>query len=77
MPVEMPLGGACMREAGEIRHVPDSVKSSPLSHGHPALMGEGKRWKGKLQKMKFRCYFAQGHRGRCVGRVDTLADLVC
>lgn len=46
MPVGMPVGGACMTEAGEIGHVPDSVKSSPPSHGHPTLKGEGKRWKG-------------------------------
>lgn len=45
--LEIPLSGACMTERGEIMHMPDSVKSSPLSHGYPALMSEGKWWKGK------------------------------
>lgn len=45
--LEIPLSGACVTERGEIMHVPDSVKSSPLSHGYPALMSEGKWWKGK------------------------------
>lgn len=45
-PMGMPVGGACMTEADETGHVLDSMKSSPPSHGHPALKGEGKRWKG-------------------------------
>lgn len=43
----MPLGSACMTEAAEIGHMSGNVRLSPLSHGHPALKDEGKRWKGK------------------------------
>lgn len=47
MPAGMPLGSACMTEAGEMGHLSDNVRLSPLPHGHPALKEEGKRWKGK------------------------------
>lgn len=40
MPVGTPLGSACMTEAGEIAHVSDSMKLSPLSHGQLDLKGE-------------------------------------
>jgi len=51
------LGGACATEAGEIRRMPDSVKLSPLPHGHPALKGEGRRWKRKAKLWKKKCRY--------------------